>query len=128
MVRMIRTYLLQESQRYCIEITKRLGLDAVSDHRKQQLPGQVRRRFPSGHALPAGSQDLEVETAQMRDLILQRDDRWACTFDRGRRMGLGSSLCTGGRRSPLTIDAIDATTFGGFREQIEPKLLSNNSG
>ncbi len=86
MVRMIRTYLLQESQRYCIEITKRLGLDAVSDHRKQQLPGQVRRRFPSGHALPAGSQDLEVETAQMRDLILQRDDRWACNLGASHRI------------------------------------------
>src|SRR4026209_688725 len=94
MIRMSRTDLLQESQRYCIDITKRLGLDAVSDHRKKQLPGQVRRRFPSGHALPAGSQDLEVETAQMRDLILQRDDRWACNLEASHHQAAGFVLAT----------------------------------
>ena len=48
-----------------------LGLDTVGDHGKQKMPGQVRGRLPSGHALPPGPQTLEFETAQMRDLLFQ---------------------------------------------------------
>ena len=39
--------------RLVIEIAKTIGLDSIGDDRKQQVPGQMRRRRPPKYALPA---------------------------------------------------------------------------
>ena len=94
---------------------KRLGLETVGDHRKQQLPGQVRGRLPSGHALPAGPQTIERETAQMRDLLVQ----CAVAVGSGQPIltvawGSGRWLCLGVNR--MIVDPIDAAALSGCRK------------
>jgi hypothetical protein len=55
-----------------IEVTEAIGLDPIDDDRKQQMPTQMSRRRSLKHAVPSGAQSFEVETAQMRDLVLNR--------------------------------------------------------
>ena len=56
-----------------VEIAKTIGLDSKGQDRKQQMPRQVRRRRSLENALPPGAQPLEIEIAQMRDLVFYRD-------------------------------------------------------
>ena len=124
-VRSGRSDLLQQPQGLCIEITQRLGLDTVGDHRKQQMPGQVRGRLPAGHALPAGPQTIEarprrcaISSSNVRSLL-----SWATELER--RMVSGGLVCLCVNR--MIVDPIDATAFTGFRHQIEPEPLANNA-
>jgi hypothetical protein len=55
-----------------IEVAEFVSLDPISQHAEQQMPWQVRGWLPSKHALPSGTQTLEVEIAQMRDLVFHR--------------------------------------------------------
>ena len=55
-----------------IEVPKTIGLDPEGQDRKQQMPRQVRRRRSLENALPPGAQILEIEVAQMRDLVFYR--------------------------------------------------------
>jgi hypothetical protein len=52
-----------------IEVAKTIGLDSKGQNRKHQMPLQVRRRRSLENALPPGAQTLEIELAQMRDLV-----------------------------------------------------------
>ena len=55
-----------------IEVAETVGLDPVGENRKQQMPGQVCKRRSLEYAPPPGAQPLEIEIAQMRDLVLYR--------------------------------------------------------
>ena len=55
-----------------VEIPEGVRLNAVGDHRKQQLGGKVRRGAPPGDAAPASLETFKVETAKMRDLVVYR--------------------------------------------------------
>ena len=46
------------------------GLEPVGENGKQQMAGQMRRRLLPEHALPARPQAMEIEIAQMRDLVV----------------------------------------------------------
>jgi hypothetical protein len=48
------------------------GLEPVGENGKQQMAGQMRRRLLPEHTLPARPQAMEIEIAQMRDLVAQR--------------------------------------------------------
>jgi hypothetical protein len=63
---------IQHLPRLVVEITEAIGLNPISDDRKQQMPRQMYRRRIPKHTPPARSQALEVETAQMRDLVFSR--------------------------------------------------------
>src|SRR6516225_5884727 len=52
-----------------VEVAKTIGLDPEGQDRKQQVPRQVRERRSLENALPPGAQSLEIEIAQMRDLV-----------------------------------------------------------
>jgi hypothetical protein len=52
-----------------IKVAKTIGLDPEGQDRKQQVPRQVRGRRSLENALPPGAQPLEIEIAQMRDLV-----------------------------------------------------------
>jgi hypothetical protein len=52
-----------------IEVAMTIGLDPEGQDRKQQVPRQVRGRRWLENALPPGAQSLEIEIAQMRDLV-----------------------------------------------------------
>ena len=52
-----------------IEIATTINLDSKGQDRKQQMSWQVRRRRSLENALPPGAQTLEIEIAQMRDLV-----------------------------------------------------------
>src|SRR6266478_1430931 len=47
-------------------------LRMVGDDRKQQMPRQMTGCWSLQHALPPRAQTFEIETAQMRDLVLNR--------------------------------------------------------
>jgi hypothetical protein len=64
--------LLQQSSCNGIEITEFIGLQSVGENGKQQMTGQMRRWLSPKHAFPARPQAMEIETAQMRDLVVQR--------------------------------------------------------
>jgi hypothetical protein len=53
-----------------IEVAEAISLEPIGDDRKQQVPRQMSRRWPLKHAQPASTKSTEVETAQMRDLVL----------------------------------------------------------
>jgi hypothetical protein len=55
-----------------IEIAETVSLDPKGQDCKQQMSRQVERRRSLEYALPSGAQSFEVETAQMRDLVLNR--------------------------------------------------------
>jgi hypothetical protein len=52
-----------------IEIAIAIGLDLKRQHREQQMPRHMRRRRSLEHTLPPRPQSLEIEIAQMRDLV-----------------------------------------------------------
>src|SRR5258708_1765026 len=55
-----------------VKVPKAIGLNAIGDNRKQQMTRQMIGRWSLQHALPPRAQTFEIETAQMRDLILNR--------------------------------------------------------
>src|SRR5258706_5190372 len=68
----LRNRSVQHLLRLGIEIAKTIGLDSIGDDREQQMPCQMSGRRPLEYALPACVQSFEIETAQMRDLVLNR--------------------------------------------------------
>jgi hypothetical protein len=62
----------QQSSCNGTEISQLIGLQPVGENGKQQMAGQMRRRLLPEHALPARPQAMEIEIAQMRDLVVQR--------------------------------------------------------
>jgi hypothetical protein len=65
-----------------IEIAEAISLEPIGDDRKQQMPRQMRRGRSPEDTLPARAQSPEIETAQMRDLVLNR------------RFGRGTTIAT----------------------------------
>src|SRR2546425_10760669 len=55
-----------------VEIPEAISLNPIGDDRKQQMPRQMTWRWSLQHALPPRAQAFEIETAQMRDLVLNR--------------------------------------------------------
>jgi hypothetical protein len=53
-----------------VEITEAVRLKAIGDDRKKQVPGQMARGLSPENALPACAKSPKIETAQMRDLVL----------------------------------------------------------
>jgi hypothetical protein len=58
-----------------IEIAETVGLGPKGEDRKQQMSRQVERRRSLEYALPSGAQACEIEIAQMRDLVFNRNLR-----------------------------------------------------
>ena len=67
---------LQQPSGGGIEVSQLIGLEPVGENRKQQMAGQMRRRLSPEGALPARPQAMEIEIAQMRDLVVQRWSGW----------------------------------------------------
>jgi hypothetical protein len=53
-----------------IKIAQLVGLQPVCENGKQQMTGQMTRRLSPEPALPARPQAMEIEIAQMRDLVV----------------------------------------------------------
>ena len=66
----VRDRSIQHLPRCMIEVAEAISLEPIGDDRKQQVPRQMSRRWPLKHAQPASTKSTEVETAQMRDLVL----------------------------------------------------------
>ena len=79
-----------------------VSLEPIGDDCKQQMPRQMSRRRSPKDTLPARAQSTEIETAQMRDLVLNR-----CFGGAGNRKGdLGEAvigLAVPGKPSDITI-------------------------
>src|SRR5712672_2434348 len=73
---------VQHLLRLVIEFAKTIGLDSIGDDRNQQVPRQMSRGRSLKHALPARTKSPRIETAQMRDLVLNR------------RFGRGTTIAT----------------------------------
>jgi hypothetical protein len=52
-----------------IEVAITISLDTKGQHCEQQMPWQVRRGRSLENALPPGAKPLQIEIAQMRDLV-----------------------------------------------------------
>src|SRR5258705_8321740 len=78
----LRSRSIQHLQRCVIEIAEAISLEPIGDDRKQQMPRQMRRGRSLEDTLPARAQSPEIETAQMRDLVLKR------------RFGRGTTIAT----------------------------------
>ena len=63
---------LKQTPSVRIEIAEPIGLQPISQNPKQQVAGQVRGCSPPEHRVPSGSQFPDVETAQTRDLVVER--------------------------------------------------------
>src|SRR5258706_1569737 len=68
----LRTGTIQQLPRLMVEIPQAIGLNPIGDDRKQQMTRQMIGRWSLQDALPPRAQTFEIETAQMRDLILNR--------------------------------------------------------
>ena len=55
-----------------IEIAEAISLEPIGHDCKQQMPRQMSRGWSPEDTLPARTQSPEIETAQMRDLVLKR--------------------------------------------------------
>jgi hypothetical protein len=55
-----------------IQFPEPIGLQPISQNMKQQVAGQVRGCSPPERRVPSRSQHLDVETAQTRDLGVER--------------------------------------------------------
>src|SRR6266403_68740 len=64
--------MIQQLLRLMGEVPEAIGLNPIGDDRKQQMPRQMIGRWSLQHALPSCAQTFEIETAQMRDLVLNR--------------------------------------------------------
>jgi hypothetical protein len=60
--------MLEKADRGGIKVAHRLGLQAIGEHRKQKMPGEVSWRVVPNACAPSGSQGLDAKTAQARDL------------------------------------------------------------
>ena len=63
---------VQEAGGCAVEIAKGLGLDAIGENPLQERAGEVLGRGAPKHHAPAPAQASEIETAQTRDLGLDR--------------------------------------------------------
>jgi hypothetical protein len=52
-----------------VEISQLSSLEPVGENGKQEMTRQMMRRLLPEHALPARPQDMEIEIAQVRDLV-----------------------------------------------------------
>src|SRR5262245_26839318 len=55
-----------------IQFPEPISLQPISQNMKQQMAGQVRGRSPPERRVPSGSQFPFTETAQPRDLVVER--------------------------------------------------------
>jgi hypothetical protein len=53
-----------------IKIAEAICLEPIGDDRKQQVPRQMGGGGPLKHAQPACTKPTDIETAQMRDLVI----------------------------------------------------------
>ena len=71
LVRSARPDPVKQTPSVSIEVAEPIGLQPISQNPKQQVPGDVRRCSPPEHRAPSGSEPLDVETAQTRDLVVR---------------------------------------------------------
>ncbi len=55
-----------------IKVAEPIGLQPIGQDTKEQMAGQVRGCSPPGHRVPSGSQVPDIESAQTRDLVVER--------------------------------------------------------
>jgi hypothetical protein len=55
-----------------VELAEAISLDAIGDDCKKQMPRQMTGRGSLQDAMPPRSQTVQIETAQMHDLVLNR--------------------------------------------------------
>ena len=55
-----------------IQFAEPIGLQPISQNTKQQVAGQVRGCAPPEHRVPSGAEFPDIETAQTRDLVVER--------------------------------------------------------
>src|SRR5262245_42610697 len=71
-----------------IQFPEPISLQPISQNMKQQMAGQVRGRSPPERRVPSGSQFPFTETAQPRDLVVERLSlRHRGPSERGERIG-----------------------------------------
>jgi hypothetical protein len=63
---------LKQAPNVGTQVTKPIGLQPIGQDTKQQVAGQVRGCAPPEHRMPSGSQFRDIETAQTRDLVVER--------------------------------------------------------
>src|SRR5712672_650977 len=104
-----------------VEVSEAIGLNPISDDRKQQMPRQMIRRCSLQHALPPCAQTFEIETAQMHDLVLNRCLGRATTIATLLPHRSGRLLHAIGSpgRSLAILDSVDPALVGRFGNQIE---------
>jgi hypothetical protein len=59
-----------------VEGTQQVGVYPVRQNAKQQMARQVARCSPAKHCVPAGLECADIETAQTRDLDIERLAVW----------------------------------------------------
>jgi hypothetical protein len=62
---------VQQTATVGIEISQTIGLQPIGQNTKQQMAGNVRRRWPPEGHMPSGSEVADIEIAQTRDLVLK---------------------------------------------------------
>jgi hypothetical protein len=65
-----RSRLPQQPSGGGIKISQLIDLQPIGENGKQQMARQMSRRLLPEHALPARPQTMEIEIAQMRDLVV----------------------------------------------------------
>src|SRR5215831_11548376 len=55
-----------------IQVTEPIDLQSIGEDTKQKVAGQVRGWTPPEDGMPSGSQLSDIETAQTRDLVVER--------------------------------------------------------
>src|SRR5260370_30176759 len=110
-----------------IEVTAAVGLDAIGNDCEQQVSRQMSGRGLLEYALPSRPKSVEVEPAQVRDLVLNG------SFGRGTTIATFSSIAscrqlhaTGGRALSF-LDAIYPAFVVLFGNKIETELFANDS-
>src|SRR5262249_25574215 len=114
-----------------LQFPEPIGLQPISQNMKQQVAGQVRGRSPPERRVPFGSQFLDIEIAQTRDLGVERLSIRHRGIDHHAWHGRSTGATTRGAESGLCTatvdDAIDPLTVDLLRTQFKAELLAHHA-
>ena len=83
-----RSRFIQQLPSGWVEIAEGFSLQPICESSQQQMSGQARGRLPPKHRAPSGSERIDIETTQMRDLNVDRLAIRRCRTNRHARHGL----------------------------------------
>src|SRR5262249_9234172 len=114
-----------------LQFPEPIGLQPISQNMKQQVAGQVRGRSPPERRVPFGSQFLDIEIAQTRDLGVERLSIRHRGIDHHAWHGRSTGATTRGAESGLCTatvdDAIDPLTVDLLRAQFKAELFAHHA-